>query len=319
MKTIKISFKDFYQMWDENNNYIIRALRKYYSVEFSDKPDYLFFSCFGDENLNYDCIKIFCSGEDITPDFNLCDYGISFDCLNYGDRYLRFPNFIHGEKLEKAFKARKNIDIEKSVNRDFCSFVVSNGGANPVREEFFKKLSQYKQVASGGKLLNNVGGPVEDKIAFQSDYKFCIAFENDSSDGYTSEKIVDAFLSGSVPIYWGNRKISEDFNSGCFINCHDFSSLDEVVDYVIEVDNNPDLYKKIISAPLFKDNVIPEKFTSLALEKFLCSIIDKPLDEAKRISRYSRKSDYLSTQKEKAEYFHRMHHSFIYKALNKLS
>ena len=75
----------------------------------------------------------------------------------------------------------------------FCSMVVSNAQvSNPIRERFFRLLSEYKQVDSGGRLWNNVGGPVADKQKFIGGYKFNIAFENSAVLGYTTEKIMDA-------------------------------------------------------------------------------------------------------------------------------
>ena len=56
------------------------------------------------------------------------------------------------------------------------------------RTRIFDLLSAYKPVASGGKWRNNVGGPMADKIAFQSKYRFVIAFENSSTSGYLTEK-----------------------------------------------------------------------------------------------------------------------------------
>lgn len=318
MKTIRVKFVDFFPSWNMDNNFLIRALRKKYQVEFSDEPDYLFCSCFGDESLRYDCVKIFWTGEDITPDFNLYDYGIAFDHLNFGDRYLRFPLFAIAGNAQRAVEARKAALGQDASAKEFCSFVVPNGNANPIREEMFHRLSDYRPVASGGRFLNNVGGPVEDKLEFQSHYRFCLAFENDSSDGYTSEKILDAFRSGAIPIYWGNRQIDKDFNSEAFINCHAFDTLDQVVEYVKAVDGDPALYRKIMKEPIFKDDQLPYGFTSAALEDFLCSIIEQPLEQARRISVYSRKSDYLTTQRQKADAFRLMHHHIIYKAMHKV-
>ena len=35
--------------------------------------------------------------------------------------------------------------------------------------------------------------------------------------GYVTEKIVNAFLAGSIPIYWGSRAVLEIFNPESFI------------------------------------------------------------------------------------------------------
>ena len=70
--------------------------------------------------------------------------------------------------------------------------------------DFFVKLSKYKQVDSGGRTLNNIGGPVEDKMEFIKDYRFVISFENAEYPGYTTEKIIQPMFVDSIPIYWGN-------------------------------------------------------------------------------------------------------------------
>ena len=52
----------------------------------------------------------------------------------------------------------------------------------------------------GGRYNNNVG-IIKNKILFLSNYKFSIAMENSEGDGYLSEKIIDSFEAGTIPIY----------------------------------------------------------------------------------------------------------------------
>lgn len=67
----------------------------------------------------------------------------------------------------------------------FCAYVMSNTkNSSNERVEIFDSLNAYKTVSSGGKWRNNVGGPVADKLDFQSKHKFAIAFENNSHPGY---------------------------------------------------------------------------------------------------------------------------------------
>lgn len=319
MTKIKIKFVDFFGDWPYENNFITRALKKYYDIEFSDTPEYLFFSCFGNEHLKYDCVKIFFTGEDISPDFNLCDYAIAFDDMTYGDRYLRFPLFAAIKDVSGVAQTKHLISNEAIEQKTrFCNFVVSNSHANPFREEFFKKLSEYKQVDSGGRFMNNVGGPVEDKLAFQKHYKFSVCFENDSSLGYTSEKIFDGFRAQPIPIYWGNPSIAKDFNPACFINCHDFDSTEEIIEYIIKIDNDDALFTKMLREPIFEDEEIPYRFSKQALEDFLCHIIEQPLEKAKRLSRFSRKQDYLNTHKRYADQDRLFNENIFYKGIKKI-
>ena len=74
MKTIKVKFVDFWKGFDPRNNFLMDILKQRYHIELSESPDYLIFSVFGFTNLNYErCVKIFYTGENLTPDFNICD------------------------------------------------------------------------------------------------------------------------------------------------------------------------------------------------------------------------------------------------------
>ena len=75
-----------------------------------------------------------------------------------------------------------------------------------------KELNNYKNIDMGGKVLNNVGGLVKDKIKFLSSYKFSIAMENSEGQRYISEKILDSFMAGTIPIYYGGYMIDEYIN-----------------------------------------------------------------------------------------------------------
>lgn len=68
---VKIKFVDMPGEFDEQNNFILDILRERYTVEFSDRPDFLFYSVFGIEYLAYrDCVRIFLDGEPVLPNFN---------------------------------------------------------------------------------------------------------------------------------------------------------------------------------------------------------------------------------------------------------
>lgn len=51
------------------------------------------------------------------------------------------------------------------------------------------------------------------KVDGLKDYMFSVCMENSCYDTYYTEKILDCFLTGTIPVYWGSRKISETFNS----------------------------------------------------------------------------------------------------------
>ena len=45
----------------------------------------------------------------------------------------------------------------------------------------------------------------DDHLSFLRKCKFYICLENTSAPGYVTEKLFDAFLTGSIPIYWGSH------------------------------------------------------------------------------------------------------------------
>jgi hypothetical protein len=113
------------------------------------------------------------------------------------------------------------------------------------------ELSKYKRVDSGGRAHNNIGYLVDNKLDFINNYKFTICFENSEYPGYTTEKLVHPKLKDSIPIYWGNPRVGDDWNTKSFINAYDFNNLGDLIEYIKEVDNNDDLYYKILSEKHF--------------------------------------------------------------------
>jgi hypothetical protein len=69
----------------------------------------------------------------------------------------------------------------------------------------------------GGTVGNNIRKQIINKEEFLSSYKFSIAMENSEGDGYISEKIVDSFLSGTIPIYYGDYMVDEFINPKAYI------------------------------------------------------------------------------------------------------
>ena len=277
MKKIKINFTDFWGNFDKENNDFSNILREKFDVEISDNPDYLFYSTFGREFLKYDCVKIFYTGECIVPDFNLCDYAMAFEQMQFGDRYLRVPLY---EVFQYKTKYQSILDgcIPEVDKTDFCGFVVSNDIGMKERQQMFEMLSHYKKVDSGGRYMNNIGGPVKDKLAFDRSHKFSLTFENCSHKGYTTEKIVEAFAAGAIPIYYGNPEIGNEFNTKSFVNIHDYASLEDAVKRIIEIDHNDELYKQMKGEPI----ITGARKDDSELRSFLYDIFNQPIEFARR-------------------------------------
>jgi hypothetical protein len=94
----------------------------------------------------------------------------------------------------------------------------------------------------------------ENGRAFQ-DFGFIVAMENKIAPRYLTEKIGYAFLSGSVPIYWGDRTtVEEFFNPESFVNVLDFASPDAAGTHCVEVWRDPMKLQRYLDAPIRVNN-----------------------------------------------------------------
>lgn len=300
-KMVKINFADFWAHFDKQDNYFINLLRKRFNVEISDNPEFLIYSCYGEDHLKYNCHRIFYNGENEKVNWHACDFAFSFDYdQDNNNRHYRLPNWVlYGDP---GLLTRKDLNPQQILKGKvgFCNMVVSNPHSEK-RIRFFHKLSEYKKVDSGGRVLNNVGGPIANKREFIRKYKFSIAFENSSAKGYTTEKLFEPMLENSIPIYWGNPEVHRDFNTRSFINYHDFKNENEVIDRIIELDTNDALYLETLAQPWYKNNVMPDYLKEeniLSQFDFIFSTATKrkPVAQTQNIlysfNRFIRKIDY---------------------------
>lgn len=68
-----------------------------------------------------------------------------------------------------------------------------------------------------------------EKIDSCKDYAFSIVIENCKEDSYFTEKIIDCFLTGTVPIYWGCPSIHKFFNKNGFITFDSMNELESII------------------------------------------------------------------------------------------
>jgi hypothetical protein len=298
----------------------VNGVSSHYIFKESKEPDFIIFGPYGNDipqkSDKYQRIGYFC--ENIIPDMSICEwaFGIPHEEEILNSKYKRIQ--WHGLNPTSLVKP-KTVAIE-AINESktkFCNFLYSN--KVPYRETFFKELSKYKKVDAPGKSMNNMpsiddlyqGDIWERKRQFLTPYKFTIAFENYVYPGYQTEKLYDAMLTQSIPIYCGDPHISQIFNTQSFINASDllnpnygsgvkyleksmqinfidmrpqfynqlhhrvarkvketgrnlkmqwqFNGLNykALVDKIVEIDENPKLYEKMLLAPWFNNNMPP--------------------------------------------------------------
>jgi hypothetical protein len=247
--------------------------------------------------------KIYCSCEMTPSHLNIVEqdnnYAIGPEPLEHS-KYLHLP--IHNTTAAWGLYSESKLfdkpydwlteqkDGEKILKdkKHFCG-VVQNSTV-PMRMELFEKLSNYKFVrASGGWITNvppeeqtirhiNDGESYKSKVTFLSDCKFSMQIQSNVLRYLTVEKMIHAYAANTIPIYFGNDKVLEDgFNPKSFINCHDFNTVDEIVDEIIKIDKDDELFKQMISEPIFIKNELPDYFNHEYVFTFLEKIINNKI------------------------------------------
>jgi hypothetical protein len=163
----------------------------------------------------------------------------------------------------------------------FCLLSISNPWPQE-RIAFFNKLSKYKKVDSCGKALNNLGytcpGRLDSKEYndFIGQYKFMICFENTSLHNYMTEKLINAYKAGTIPIYWGCPNAHEYINMESILSLKPDYTEEDVTSLIKEIellDNDSALYKKKFESIFFKDGVVPDLFAMDTLNMEICKRI----------------------------------------------
>ena len=305
-RKVKIAFSgygnDFFG-FPFDDNYLIDTLKEKYEVELCDinNADYVFCGIWGKpyEYCNVKQVRIMVQGENYIPDFNYIDYAISSYPLVLGDRNYFVPcgiesliiqKYDHFLRLHDKQLKKTSYDLQWLKKKEyFCNFLVGHDSEHQLRSRFYKELSKYKRIESAGTLYNNMPDNMfvnwrdESKIGFQKKCKFTICFESTKHDGFITEKIVDAFLADTIPIYYGSDIVNEIFNNDTFIRCNNIQSFDSVIHRIIELDNNDNDYLEIINKPILCDNELPKNIVE-GFKAFLYHIFEQKPEDAYRRS-----------------------------------
>jgi len=134
------------------------------------------------------------------------------------------------EDYSKTYDELKDIDfIEKPK---LASVICSDKAGTPgqrKRLRFLKKLK--KRLGDKIDFFGRGFQPVSDKWDAIAPYKYHICLENTATDDYWTEKLSDAFLSLSYPVYWGCTNIDDYFPDDSY-SYIDINNLDKAIQQV---------------------------------------------------------------------------------------
>jgi hypothetical protein len=162
----------------------------------------------------------------------------------------------------------KTLSLNK---KDEISYIMSSKNFAPghrFRHEIWDKYSDLKDI-NGLTTRFVKTGPfwLPNKNELFENAKFHIVVENLITNSYITEKIVDCFLSKTVPIYWGCSNIGEFFNTDGILQFNNLHELDEQLNKV-----NSGLYEQLT-------DVIEENYQTAQKYKNLYVRIDDTIKD----------------------------------------
>lgn len=165
------------------------------------------------KNYNRNFTKVF------THDKTLLDLGENYDFIYVGGCWIDDDDKIIHNKS-------KNLSIIASNK--------NKTAGHKLRQEVIRSFSNHIDIFGRGH------NPINKKIKGLKDYRFSVVIENTKRDYYFTEKIIDCFITGTVPIYWGCPSIVDFFDLDGILT---FNSIEELSIIIDKADT--DLYNKL--------------------------------------------------------------------------
>ena len=228
-----------------------------------DSYDLLVKSTFDDTNITIPFIYI--SGEPYNqtklPDENnkycLARLVTSLDTRLYNDITYYLPFFLDvGPTIYNISPFIR--EYNPNDKRKYLAAYI-NRNTYPHRDNFFKILSQLDTtvhaLANSSKSFNvKLPDAWWDLPDIYKDYIFGFAMENTNEEGYITEKIMNVYRGGAIPIYWGTSKVKEIFNPESFIYVNDYPDFESCAKDIVTISKNPERLLKMQNAPIFNVN-----------------------------------------------------------------
>ena len=239
------------------SNISIKLLRKFSPMRPGGVPFGSWAHSFNLQPSRNATVNIFYTGENERPPLGDWDAYLSFDQYSFGGKNAYLPlwwitctdiarlkpsPYLLRNLTIKSLLSRRKANYDK--RRKFC--VAFIGKAYPFRMQSLSELSKIGKIEVFGAVARK---NVKSKFTAAQNFRFVFCFENDLYPGYVTEKVIEAWATGAIPLYWG-KDVFGYINPKAIINLADFDNFDNFISYVEKVNNSKVLWEKIASEPI---------------------------------------------------------------------
>ena len=231
-----------------------------------------------------------------------------YSCVLYGQRNhknivnvpLYLPYYV--SSLDESYITENKKPYITDVPKKDVLVLVSNPGGH-VRNQFIEELQRHFDVTFAGNYKNNTGGSLPyyyNTPAFMEyveGFKFIVSMENSEEDTYITEKITHGLQAGTIPIYWGSKRVTDYFHSDRLIELQSINDIGNVIDKMKSMSNEEWLRKANLDpftefgrsytiqmvARHIKNVVAPKPFPNLTSLYMICNKEYEPVRYQKLI------------------------------------
>jgi hypothetical protein len=164
-------------------------------------------------------------GQDILdqcPNAYFFPFGISW----LDDKYIE-----NIDNIDKKFEVSFLCGAKQKIEGHFLRHrLFERGNEINIPKQWYYTLEDYQFNDGNHTIVKYENKPpgYEKKKLWDSMFSICV--ENSSNRGYHTEKIIDAFLSKTIPVYWGCPNLEElGYDPNGFIYCNDENEIIESV------------------------------------------------------------------------------------------
>ena len=294
MTTLYLSFTDFWQGHDPQNNILTNAIKDYLDADVfivdPDDADICFVTIYGCSHHSvldkFSHKSILWLGENKRPNTYPSRFSISFDFPSYNGTNFRLPLWFseidwyntglgvigREESIERLVKPG-NFTVNDISDREFCITIFNN--PEGTRLEALRILNTLSPVTGFGRPFGNwfpTYDTYRDKLKKMNSYLFNLCPENSLYPGYYTEKCIHAKIAGCIPIYLADPYVREDYRISSFINLYDFHDMTNFRNRINSVFHNKSIAIDILNEPLLYSHPSLDKLGSF-LRYAISSII----------------------------------------------
>ncbi len=195
-------------------------------------------------------INIWYSAENVRCPIEGYDLSISCDQTDelLKNIYLPYWATQGGKSVEEVMQFQRVLlnprESETKRENSICALV---GNPHPTRLHILKILESKYQVDCFGSVF---GKSIKDKENLLKRYRFNLCFENDLYPGYVSEKPIESWLGGCIPIWWGLDR-GDFLNPNAIVNFTTMTVLD-LINRIDELENHPQKVIEMVRTPILQ-------------------------------------------------------------------